>query len=116
MPNDVPQEELLKKMVQVLKRLEKGCSLAPIETRDDWDRLVESQTAEQRELLQELASFSDLWRYLQEHNEKLGRDIVDAIAQLYRLPILQRISGLRTINQKLMERVEDAHQSAQVRY
>lgn len=112
MANDIPQEELLKEIAQVLKRFEKGGNLAPIETRDDWDRLVESQTAEQPELLEELARFSDLWRYLQERNEKLGRDIVDAIAQVHRMPALQRISELRTINQKLMERIGDPHQSA----
>ena len=114
MANDVPQEELLKEMVQMLKRLVKGGDLAPLENRDDWETLVESQTGEQRELLQEFARFSDLWRYLHERNEKLGRDIVDGIAQLHRLPIVQRISDLKAINQKLMERIGDA-QGAQKR-
>lgn len=113
MTNDIPQEELLKEMAQVLKRFAKGGNLAATEKREDWDTLIESQTHEQRELLQELARFTDLWRYLEEHDEKLGRDIVDAIAQVHRLPILQRISELRTINQKLLERIGDANQNAQ---
>lgn len=113
MAQDTPQEELLRQMAQVLKRFEKRGDLAAIENRTDWDTLVESQTDEQRELLQELARFIDLWRYLQERHQKLGREIVDAIAQVHRLPIVHRISELRTINQKLMERVGDAHQSAQ---
>lgn len=116
MANDIPQAELLRQLADVLKCIEKGGKLAAIEDRDDWDTLVESQTDEQRELLQELARFTDLWRYLQEHHQKLGREIVDAIAQLHRLLIVHRISELRTINQKLMERVGDAHQNARLRH
>jgi hypothetical protein len=116
MANDIPQEELLRYLSQVLKCVEQSGKLAAIEDRDDWDTLVESQTDEQRELLQELARFTDLWRYLQEHNQKLGREIVDAIAQVHRLPILQRISELRTINHKLMHRVSDTHQHPQLRH
>ena len=103
-------------MARALKRLEKGRNLASIENRDDWDTLVESQTAEQRELLEELARFSDLWRYLKERNEMLGRDVVDGIAQIHRFPISQRISALKMINQWLMERIGDAHQSTHLRH
>ena len=112
MMDDTPQQELLEEMAKLLKRFEKGGNLASLENRDDWNTLFESQTSEERELLQALARFSDLWRYLQERDEKLGRDIVDAIFQVHRLPILQRISELKAINQKLMERIDDAHQSA----
>lgn len=115
MTDDIPQEELLKEIAQVIKYFETSDNLAPIKFRDGWDTLVESQTAEQRDLLQELARFSDLWRYLHERNKKLGRDIVDAIAQVHRLPVLQRVTELRTINQKLLERIGDADQNAQVR-
>lgn len=116
MANDIPQEELPRHLAQALKRFEKSGNLSAIENRNDWDTLVDSQADEQRELLQELARFTDLWRYLQEHNEKLGSEIVDVIAQVHRMPILQRILELRTINRKLMERVGDAHQNAQVRH
>ncbi len=115
MANDIPQEELLRHLAQALKRFGKSGNLSAIENRNDWDTLVESQPDEQRELLQELTRFTDLWRYLQEHNEKLGSEISEVIAQLHRLPILQRISELKTVNQKLMERVGDAHQNVQVR-
>ena len=115
MAEDISQEKLLREIAQMLKRIAKGGDLASIENREEWDTLVESQTAEQRELLHELARFSDLWRYFQEREQKLGPDIVDVIAQLHRLPILQRVSELRTINQKLMERIGGAHDHAQLR-
>ena len=115
MANDIPHEQLLKEAAQVLKRFEEAGNLAPIENHDDWDTLVESQPTEQPELLQELVLFSDLWRYLQERNENLGQDIVDAISHVHRLTISQRISELSTINKKLMERIGDSHQRTQVR-
>lgn len=90
--------------------------LAPIENRDDWDALVDSEPPEDRELLKELARFTDLWRYLREREEKLGTEIVNAISQVHRLPISERISQLKAINQKLMERIGDARQGAQFRH
>lgn len=116
MPDDTPQNQLLQEMARLFKRFEKGGDLAPIEDRNEWDKLVESKPPEERELVKELARFADLWRYFQERKEKLGSEIVNAVSQMHKLPVPERIARLKEINQKLMERVGDAGQGAQFRH
>ena len=115
MTNDAPQTDLLKEMGRLFKRFDKGEDLAPIEDRNEWDRLVASKSPEERELLGELARFTDLWRYFQERKEKLGPEIVKIISEVPNLPVPERIARLKAINQKLMERVSDAGKGAQFR-
>jgi len=81
MADDAPQKELLQEMSRLFKRFQKGGDLAPIEDRDEWDKLVESTLPEERELVKELARFADLWRYFQERQEKLGSEIVSAVSE-----------------------------------
>jgi hypothetical protein len=116
MSDDTPQNQLLQEMARLFKRFEKGGDLAPIEDRNEWDNLVESKPPEERELVKELARFADLWRYFQERKEKLGPEIVNAVSQMHKLPVRERIARLKEINQKLMERVGDASQGAQFRH
>src|SRR6478672_5411119 len=85
MADDTPQKGLLQEMLQLLKRFQAGGNLAAIEDRGEWDELVESKRPEERELLKELARFSDLWRYFQDRKEKLGPEVVSAIRQLHKL-------------------------------
>jgi hypothetical protein len=115
MADDNPQRELLQEMAQLFKRLEKGGDLAPIKDRNEWDKLVESKSPEESDLLQELARFADLWRYFQERKQKLGPEIVDAISQVNQLPVPESTARLKEINHKLMERVGDAGQGSQFR-
>ena len=116
MSNDAPQKELLQEMARLFKRFQKDGDLAPIEDHSEWERLVESEPPEERELLNELARFADLWRYFHEQKEKLGPEIVNAISQVHNLPVPERIERLKEINQKLMERVGDAGEGAQLRH
>jgi hypothetical protein len=116
MPEDTPQQELLDEMARPFKRFEKYGDLSPVEDRDSWDKLVESKPLEERELIEELARFADLWRYFQGHQQKLGPEIVDAISDLHKLPVAQRTTRLKEINLKLMERIGDAGQGAQSRH
>lgn len=116
MPDDTPQNQLLQEMARLFKRFEKGGDLAPIEDRNEWDKLMESKPPEERELVKELARFVDLWRYFQDRKEKLGSEIVNAVSQMHKLPVPERIARLKEINQKLMERVGDAGQGAQFRH
>lgn len=112
MTHDTPQTDLLKEMARLFKRFDKGGDLAPIEDRNEWDKLVASKSPEERELLGELARFADLWRYFQELKEKLGPEIVKALGEASNLPLPERIARLKEINQKLMERVGDACEGA----
>ena len=116
MTDDTPQEDLLKEMGRLLKRFNKGGDLAPIEDRNEWDKLVASKPPEERELIGELTRFADLWRYFQERKEKLGPEIVKAVSEVPNLPVPQRIVRLKEINQKLMERVGDAGEGARFRH
>ena len=81
-------------MARLFKRFNKGGDLAPIEDRNEWDKLVESKPPEERELsVKELPRFTDLWRYFQEHNEKLGPEIVNAVSDVINLPVPERTHG-----------------------
>jgi hypothetical protein len=98
------------------KRLESGRDLAPVEDREEWERLVASSPPEERRLLEELARFVDLWRYFRERNQRLGPEMVDAVRELHTLPFLARIERLIQINLELMERVGDDGPGAQSRH
>lgn len=114
MAGDNPQKELLQQMASLLQRLSSGGDLGPV-NRDDWDGFLASQPPEERELVSELARFADLWRYFQERGEKLGPEIVESISEVHKLAVPERTARLKEINQKLMERVQDAGAGAQFR-
>ena len=105
MSNDTAQEKLLRELSRFFKRFRQGRDLAPIEEPDEWEKLVRSNSPEEQELLNELARFSDLWRYLQDRNEKLGPTIVNAIGEVHKLPVALRADRIREINQELMRRI-----------
>lgn len=105
MSNETAQEKLLQELSRFFKCFTKGGDIGPIEDRDEWERLVRSQTPQEQELLTELARFADLWRYLNERNEKLGPTIVKAIGEVHKLPAASRAERVREINQELMRRI-----------
>ena len=92
-----------------------GCNLAPVESIEEWEKLLAAKPPEERQLLEELARFADLWRYLRESGQKLGPEIVDRVRGLKDLPVPERILALQDISQTLMERIGDADSSAQLR-
>lgn len=115
MAGDNPQKELLQQMSSLLQRFKSGGDLGPVNDRDDWEKFLASQPPEERELVSELARFADLWRYFQERGEKLGPEIVESISEVHKLAVPERTARLKEINQKLMERVQDAGAGAQFR-
>lgn len=115
MSDDTPQQKLLQKLAEVFKRFQNRGDMAPVESLSEWEELVASKPSEERELLCELARFADLWRFLRELEQKLGSDIVDAISNVHQLPVRQRIARLKQINEKLMERIGNAGEGAQLR-
>ncbi|HEU5414065.1 MAG TPA: hypothetical protein VFW31_09925 [Candidatus Angelobacter sp.] len=96
---------MLQELSRFFRRFNRGGDLAPIEDRDEWEKLVKSQAPEEQELLSELSRFADLWRYLQERNEKLGPAVVAAIRDVHKLPLMLRAERIREINQELMRRI-----------
>ena len=115
MAKDDDQNELVVEVMKMVNKFQSGGDLGPIEDRREWEKLVESKPPEERELLEQLARFADLWRYVQEQKQKLGEGIVAALGRLRTLPVPERIASLKEINQKLMERVGSAGQGAQYR-
>jgi hypothetical protein len=114
MENDDLRNQLMVEAMGIVERVQSG-DLGPIEEREEWEKLVASQPPEQRELLQELTRFTDLWRYFRERKEKLGPEIMDLLMAAPRSPMPERIARFREINQKLMERIGDAGEGAQLR-
>lgn len=115
MSEDDRQKGLAKTIALVANRFRTSGELAPIEDRTEWEKLVASQPPEERELLEELSRFADLWRYFRERNERLGPMIVESLGGLHKLPVTERISRLKQINLNLMERVGDDGQGSQSR-
>ena len=96
---------MLQELSRFFRRFRPGGDLAPIEDPDEWEKLVKSKSPEEQELLNELARFSDLWRYLEERNERLGPAIVKDISEVHSMPVPSRAARIREINQELMRRI-----------
>jgi hypothetical protein len=93
----------------------RGGDFGPVKDRAEWEKLVVAQPPEERELLDELARFVDLWRYLRERKERLGSTILTSLAEAAKLPVAERVALLKQINMELMKRVGDAGPGAQLR-
>jgi hypothetical protein len=115
MPNEDAQGDLLVEVMKLLQKFQPGGKLGPISDRDEWEKLVQSHTSQDHELLKELTRFGDLWRYFQEHKEKLGPTVLSLLKEMPKLEVPERIRRLREINQKLMERIPDAGKGLEFR-
>ena len=109
-------EQRLRRIMQMLRQMQPGGELAAFASRQEWERLVDSNPPESQDLLRELARFADLWRYFQEREEKLGPEIVRDVGQVHRLNLAERASQLKDINRRLMQRVNDASKGTQSRH
>ena len=109
------QKESFGQLALRLDQRKPARDLLPARNAQDWERLVELTPGPAGELMRELARFADLWRYLNERDERLGSQIVEQIGSLHRLPLARRIARLRMINDTLMHRICDAGQGSQLR-
>jgi hypothetical protein len=115
MANKDVQSDLVVEGMKLLQKFQPGGDLGPIEDRDEWEKRAQSRAPQDRELLQELTRFADLWRYFQENKEKLGPEVLAALKDVPKLPVPERIQRLRKINQKLMEHIPNAGKSPKFR-
>ena len=115
MANEDIQNDLVVAVMAMVERFQAGGDFGPVKDRVEWEKLVASEPPEERELLEELARFVDLWRYLRERKEKLGSAILTSLAQVTKLPVPERVALLKEINIELMKRVGDAGPGAQLR-
>lgn len=109
------QKDLVVEVMELLKKFQLGGELGPIEDRDEWEKRVQSHASQDRELLQEITRFADLWRYFQDNKEKLGAEVLAALKEVPGLAVSQRIERMREINQKLMGRIPDAGEGPKFR-
>jgi hypothetical protein len=114
MANEDIQNDLVVEVMALVERFQSG-DFGPVKDRAEWEQLVASRPPEERELLDELARFVDLWRYLREHKEKLGPAVVNSLRQMGKLSIPERVAELKEINLGLMERVGNADPNTQLR-
>lgn len=116
MANDDVQNDLVVEVMNLVGRYQAGGDYGPVEDRAEWEKLLASKSPEERELLEQLARFADLWRYFRERKEKLGGEVLNALKQVKTMPVPERIALFREINLKLMERVGDAGSGARLRH
>jgi hypothetical protein len=93
-----------------------GGNLAAVESLEEWEKLLAAKPPKEKQLLEELARFSDLWRYFRERGQKLGPEIVNRVCGLKELPVPDRILALQDISQTLMGRIGDADSGARLRH
>jgi hypothetical protein len=115
MANKDVQSDLVGEVMKLLQKFQPSGDLDPIEDRDEWEERVRSHAPHDRELLQELTRFADLWRYFQENKDKLGPEVLAALKEVPQLSVPERIEHMREINQKLMERIPDAGEGPKFR-
>jgi len=115
MPDKKFHRTVLDELDQVFNQFQPGGKLAPIEDRFEYEKGIEALPPEEREVVRELTNFADLCKYFSERKQKLGSEVVAAIAQVHKLPIAERAASVREINQKLIERIHDAGQDTQFR-
>lgn len=115
MTNENKQSDLLVEVMKLLQKFQPGGESGPIADRDEWEKRVQSHAPQDRELLEELTRFGDIWRYFQENKMNLGLAILSALKEMPRLAVPERIQRMREINQKLMERIPDAGEGLEFR-
>lgn len=115
MPDKDAQNDLVVEVMKLLQKFQLGGELGPIENRDEWEKRVQSHAPHDRELLQELTRFADLWRYFQNNKEKLAPEVLATLKEVPGLAVPERIDRMRKINQKLMERIPDAGEGPKFR-
>ena len=119
MAEEKSQEELMREMVEeignILDYFAPGGPLGPIEDPVEYEKLMESLTPLERELNREVTNFIRLIDYFSRVQLKLTPDIADAMNAAAELPVEQRITRVRAINEKLMRRLHDADSNKQFR-
>lgn len=114
-PAEESHQQFLHEIERLLRHSRHGGDLQPAATPEDWERTIASVPEASRELLRELARFADLWRFLSEHEQDLGENVVAEMGSMHKLPVAERLARLKQINQKLLGRVEGASRGNQLR-
>ncbi|HET6842832.1 MAG TPA: hypothetical protein VFK06_14310 [Candidatus Angelobacter sp.] len=106
---------LAEQMMRVLKHFAPGGPMGPIEDFNEYEKLRESLPPLERELNLRVTELIQLVEYYGRRGSAVGRDVTDAMKAAASLPVEERITCIREMNQGLMKRLGDAGQNSQFR-
>lgn len=110
-----PFDEMTEQITKIFDHFAPGGKWGPIDDLAEYEKLTATLPPLERELNKEVTNFMRLVDFYGRINVKLGNDVADAMFTAAKLPIAERIVRIREINQKLMEQLADAGQSAEFR-
>jgi hypothetical protein len=114
-PPERIEEQLGEEIARVFKHFAPGGKFAPIHDSAEYEKLRESLPPAEREVNLAFTQFAQLLDYFERQNMKVGIDVANAISAAVRLPLEEQAARIREINQKLMERINDAGHGTSVR-
>jgi hypothetical protein len=92
-----------------------GGEFGPMTNRQEYEQRVNALPPEQREFAEESTRFADIWQYFSEHRMQLPKGVVNQVSGLAQLTTVEQTTVLRTINQELMEYLNDVGEDSGVR-
>ena len=87
----------------------------PMTNRQEYEQRVKALPPQQREFAEESARFADIWQYFSEQRMQLPKGVVNRVSGLAQLTTVEQTIVLRTINQELMEYLNDVGEDSGVR-
>jgi hypothetical protein len=98
-----------------LDKFEPGGELGQLDDRNEYEQLLNSLPAEQKELAEESARFADLCQYFSQHKMDIPPSSVERLRNVSTLPVPDRIRAIKDINRELMEYLNDVGQDPGIR-
>jgi hypothetical protein len=96
-------------------RFEPGGELGAVEDLREREQRLNSLSGEERQLAEESARCADLCQYFSRKKMDVPTHIADELGRISRLPIAERITRMKALNQTLMEYLNDAGQDTGIR-
>ena len=98
-----------------LDEFEPGGESGPLDDRNEYQQRLNSLPAEQKELADESTRFADLCQYFSQRKMDIPPSIVERLGNVSKLPVPDRIRGMKDINRELMEYLNDVGQDPGIR-
>ena len=114
----MPKEEQQTKQESATANLAEflpGGEFGPMTNRQEYEQRMNALPPEQREFAEESTRFADIWQYFSEHRMQLPKEIVNRVSGLALLTTVEQTTVLRSVNQELMEYLNDVGEDSGVR-
>ena len=99
----------------ILVKFLPGGEFGPMTNRQEYEQRVNALPPEQREFAEESTRFADIWQYFSEHRMQLPKGVVNRVSELAQLTTVEQTTVLRSVNQELMEYLNDVGEDSRVR-